>query len=38
MKDAGTMRPEQVSLAKRNNVDMAAEIARETRRTLAPPR
>jgi glutaryl-CoA dehydrogenase len=34
MKDAGTMRPEQVSLAKRNNVDMAAEIARETRRLL----
>jgi glutaryl-CoA dehydrogenase len=34
MKDAGTMRPEQVSLAKRNNVDMATEIAREARRLL----
>ncbi|CAA9309031.1 MAG: Glutaryl-CoA dehydrogenase [uncultured Gemmatimonadetes bacterium] len=34
LKDAGTMRPEQVSLAKRNNVDMATEIARETRRLL----
>ena len=28
------MRPEQVSLAKRNNVDMACEIAREARRLL----
>jgi glutaryl-CoA dehydrogenase len=34
LKDAGTMRPQQVSLAKRNNVDMAAEIAREARRLL----
>jgi glutaryl-CoA dehydrogenase len=34
LKDAGTMTPEQVSLAKRNNVDMAAECARETRRLL----
>jgi glutaryl-CoA dehydrogenase len=28
------MRPEQVSLAKRNNVNMACEIAREARRLL----
>jgi len=34
MKDAGTMRPEQVSLAKRNNVNMATECAREARRLL----
>ncbi len=34
LKDAGTMRPQQVSLAKRNNVDMAADIAREARRIL----
>jgi glutaryl-CoA dehydrogenase len=34
LKDARTMRPEQVSLAKRNNVNMATEIARETRRLL----
>jgi glutaryl-CoA dehydrogenase len=34
LKDAGTMRPQQVSLAKRNNVHIAAEIARETRRIL----
>jgi glutaryl-CoA dehydrogenase len=34
LKDRGTMRPQQVSLAKRNNVDMAAECARETRRLL----
>jgi glutaryl-CoA dehydrogenase len=34
MKDAGTMRPQQVSLAKRNNVDMACECAREARRLL----
>ena len=34
LKDAGTMRPEQVSLAKRNNVNIATEIARETRRLL----
>jgi glutaryl-CoA dehydrogenase len=34
LKDAGTMKPEQVSLAKRNNVDMACEVAREARRLL----
>jgi glutaryl-CoA dehydrogenase len=34
LKDAGTMSPQQVSLAKRNNVDMACECARETRRLL----
>ncbi|HEX9692773.1 MAG TPA: acyl-CoA dehydrogenase family protein [Gemmatimonadales bacterium] len=34
LKDAGTMTPQQVSLAKRNNVDMACECARETRRLL----
>ena len=34
MKDAGTMTPQQVSLAKRNNVDMACECAREARRLL----
>lgn len=34
LKDAGTMTHEQVSLAKRNNVDMATECARETRRLL----
>ncbi len=34
LKDAGTMTPEQVSLAKRNNVNMATEIAREARRLL----
>jgi glutaryl-CoA dehydrogenase len=34
LKDAGTMRPQQVSLAKRNNVDMAADVAREARRIL----
>jgi glutaryl-CoA dehydrogenase len=34
MKDAGTMRPAQVSMAKRNNVDMACECAREARRLL----
>ncbi len=28
------MRPEQVSLAKRNNVNIATDIARETRRLL----
>ena len=32
--DAGTMTPQQVSLAKRNNVDIACEAARETRRLL----
>ena len=34
LKDAGTMTPQQVSLAKRNNVDMATDIARECRRLL----
>jgi glutaryl-CoA dehydrogenase len=34
LKDAGTMRPQQVSLAKRNNVDIACEAAREARRLL----
>jgi glutaryl-CoA dehydrogenase len=34
LKDRGAMRPEQVSLAKRNNVDMACECAREARRLL----
>ncbi len=34
MKDAGTFTPQQVSLAKRNNVSMAADIAREARRLL----
>jgi glutaryl-CoA dehydrogenase len=34
LKDRGTMTPQQVSLAKRNNVNMAAECARETRRLL----
>jgi len=34
LKDAGTMTPEQVSLAKRNNVDMATDCAREARRLL----
>jgi glutaryl-CoA dehydrogenase len=34
LKDAGTMTPAQVSLAKRNNVDMACECAREARRLL----
>ena len=34
LKDQGTVRPEQVSLAKRNNVDMACEVAREARRLL----
>ncbi|HKI94992.1 MAG TPA: acyl-CoA dehydrogenase family protein [Gemmatimonadales bacterium] len=34
LKDAETMTPQQVSLAKRNNVDMATECARETRRLL----
>ena len=32
LKDAGTLRPEQVSLAKRNNVSIATDIAREARR------
>jgi glutaryl-CoA dehydrogenase len=34
LKDAGTFTPQQVSLAKRNNVEMATEVARETRRLL----
>ena len=34
LKDRGTMKPQQVSMAKRNNVDMAAECAREARRLL----
>ncbi len=34
MKDEGTMRPQHVSLAKRNNVNMACECAREARRLL----
>ncbi len=34
LKDAGTMTTYQVSLAKRNNVDMACECAREARRLL----
>ena len=34
MKDEGTMRPQHVSLAKRNNVNMACDCARESRRLL----
>jgi glutaryl-CoA dehydrogenase len=34
LKDAGTFTPQQVSLAKRNNVDIATNIAREARRLL----
>jgi len=34
MKDEGTMTPQQVSLAKRANVDMACDVAREARRLL----
>jgi glutaryl-CoA dehydrogenase len=34
LKDQGKMTPQQVSLAKRNNVDMATEVAREARRLL----
>jgi glutaryl-CoA dehydrogenase len=34
LKDAGTMKPEHVSLCKRNNVDMACNSAREARRLL----
>jgi glutaryl-CoA dehydrogenase len=34
LKEQGTMRPEQVSLAKRNNVNVACEVAREARRLL----
>jgi glutaryl-CoA dehydrogenase len=34
LKDAGTFTPQQVSLAKRNNVSVATDIAREARRLL----
>ena len=34
LKDKGLMTPEQVSLAKRANVDMACDVAREARRLL----
>jgi glutaryl-CoA dehydrogenase len=34
LKDAGTYTPQQVSLAKRNNVQIATDIAREARRLL----
>jgi glutaryl-CoA dehydrogenase len=34
MKDAGTFTPQQVSVAKRNNVNIATDIAREARRLL----
>jgi glutaryl-CoA dehydrogenase len=34
LKDAGTYTPQQVSLAKRNNVNVATDIAREARRLL----
>src|SRR5450830_742913 len=34
MKDAGTYTPQQVSVAKRNNVNVATDIAREARRLL----
>jgi glutaryl-CoA dehydrogenase len=34
LKDAGSYTPQQVSLAKRNNVSMATDIAREARRLL----
>ncbi|HUL50834.1 MAG TPA: acyl-CoA dehydrogenase family protein [Gemmatimonadales bacterium] len=34
LKDQGTLTPQQVSLAKRNNVSVATDIARETRRLL----
>jgi glutaryl-CoA dehydrogenase len=34
LKDKGTFSPQQVSLAKRNNVDIATNIAREARRLL----
>jgi glutaryl-CoA dehydrogenase len=34
LKDDGKVRPQQVSLAKRNNVDIACEAAREARRLL----
>jgi glutaryl-CoA dehydrogenase len=34
LNDKGTVRPQQISLAKRANVDMACEVAREARRLL----
>ena len=34
LKDKGTYTPQQVSVAKRNNVSMATDIAREARRLL----
>ena len=34
LKDRGTMTPQQVSMAKRNNVNIACEVAREARRLL----
>ncbi len=34
LKDAGTVTPQQVSLAKRNNVNIATNVAREARRLL----
>ncbi|HEU4641503.1 MAG TPA: acyl-CoA dehydrogenase family protein [Gemmatimonadaceae bacterium] len=34
LKDAGKLTPQQVSMAKRNNVDIATDIAREARRLL----
>ena len=34
MKDAGTFTPQQVSVAKRNNVNIATEVAREARQLL----
>ena len=34
LKDAGTFTPQQVSIAKRNNVNIATDIAREARRLL----
>lgn len=34
LKDEGTMRPQQVSLAKRNNCEMALEVARSARQML----
>ncbi len=34
MKDAGTFTPQQVSVAKRNNVSIATDVAREARRLL----
>jgi glutaryl-CoA dehydrogenase len=37
LKDAGTMQPAQVSLAKWNNCRMAIDIARECRDLLAAP-